>query len=118
MKDYRKTRLVDFLLNFTSEPISVYEESTGIIRTYPPLDDPLPEFRGDRCLGKIFCCVVSGDTLKAEIAHGRPLDDLCLVSDTSHGRDDRLISHLIWAANPKIRLVIYPGVNRTCVQHA
>ena len=117
LQDYTTTRLSDYLINLTAEPVSVYEESSGAIRTYPPQHLPLPSFRHQKVNEMIFHYIVSRRTLRKAQQEQRPLDDLVVVSDSSYGRGGVLISRLIWGTNFGVKVCVVPNVGSSTTDH-
>ena len=117
LQDYTSTRLTDYLINLTTEPVSVYEESSGAIKTYPPQHLPLPPFRLKRTNEGIFHYIVSGKMLRRAKRERRPLDDLAVVSDSCHGRGGIAISRLTWGLDSDIKVLVVPSASSTVVRH-
>ena len=114
---YAKSRLTDYLINLTGEPISIYQESSGDIVTFSPQKQSLPA----PSTGKtelVFHYVISQEQLE-KIKGKRDLADIAIVRSNFHGRDNRIISELLWANDPKkeTRVLLYPGVANTKSSH-
>lgn len=105
MRDYSYTHCVNYLVNLTSEPVSVYEETTGVIRTFPPQHISLP-YCPDR--SRHMCYIVSPEFLRYLTKHHRSLDDLAIVKHTDCGRGGALLSRLVWGKDPEARCLVFP----------
>lgn len=110
MHDYSKALLTDYFINLTSDPVSVYEESSGIIRTYYPQKGELPPKPQHLSVGRPFRIyyIVAKETLD-RLRGKRSLSDLALIKDESIGRSKKLISHLVWAEDLTTRILVYPA---------
>ena len=109
MRDYSKFLLTDYFINLTGDPVSVYEESSGIVRTYYPQKRELPlkpQYLSVDSPFRVYY-IVTRETLN-RLRGKRSLSDLVVVEGESIGRGKRLIAHLIWAEDLKTRVLVCP----------
>ncbi len=109
MRDYSKFLLTDYFINLTGDSVSVYEESTGIVRTYYPQKGELPSRPRYPSIEHPFRVyyIVAKETLN-HLRGKRSLSDLALVEDEAIGRGNKPISYLVWAEDLKTRVLVYP----------
>ena len=116
MQNYSKSRLTDILINLTGEPVSVYEESTGKIRTYYPQKIELPTAPRKDDQGPITHYLVTDERLR-KIRGKRKLSDIAIIKNQSPGRNGKIISSLAWGKDPTIRLLVHVNARGTYFSH-
>lgn len=83
------------IVNATSSPISVYDDTSGIIVTF----EPIPIHQRRRAMAQIGDSAVY--VVETTMAHlfrdtGRDMSDMALVQFVSGGRRDKTNPHVIW----------------------
>lgn len=103
MHDYSLIRLSGELVNMTNEDIFLYEEGSGIIKKIAPSDEELPanpDFVERPCVHYI-CEPRRLEKIKAT---GRALSDIAVVCSKCRGRNNTLITRLVWGNDPHIEV--------------
>lgn len=113
MGRYKNVRLTDNIVNLTNEPIALYEDTTGEIKSFEPIktepkNENLPEIFNDDN-ESITYYVVEDETLGLLKKFGCRLENIAIIDCSSRGRDDITVVRLVWAENPKVRVRLYEG---------
>ena len=111
MRDYTKVRLSDDFVNMTSEVIHVYDTPTGSIKTFPPSRQELPKSPITGTDRPVTHYIFEESELNALLETGRPLDDIAIIRETSHGRHDILMSSLVWGKNTNIEVCLFQDIH-------
>ena len=114
MQNYSHTILSRDFMNLTSERVCLYEESTGRIIGFDPIDCVLPPFT------EIYAYtrppqyyIVDEEKLEEIKRSGRPLDDIALLESKSNGRHGVLIGRLVWANDVAVSVKLH-NYTRLC----
>ena len=123
LQDYRKKRLVDAIVNKTSDLVCMYAQGTGsLIRAFPD-KRPFPEYDPDSKYfpdGRVMCFIVTPEQFKQIRIDfpDRQLDDIGILLDPpSPGRDGMPVGKIFWAKDPEIEVVFYPNVIDCLMPH-
>ena len=102
-------------MNLTGERLYLYEESTGDIIEFDPIDCVLPPFSDRYAYGAPppQYYIVDEEKLEEIRDSGRELDDIALLESKSKGRHNAIIAYLVWANNPEIKVKLY-NYDRCC----
>lgn len=97
MKSYFKTtKPAVKLINLTDGIIQVYDQCTGDVVTLSPEVQVLPEEPAPLDPNQPFYYVFEKAIAKQLEENGRSLEDIAVIHSKSPGRDDSIISVLIW----------------------
>lgn len=117
MRDFAHMRLTDYVVNLTGKKINMYDEGSGVIYSFAPVNERIPDLPRTRdILSEVFHYIVDEDTLEELKLSGRPLTDIAFVFEQSAGRHGVEISQLKWANDPGIPVRLYHGL-RTMNQY-
>ena len=107
MSNYSKVRLSDELVNLTNSDIYIYEECTGIIKKIKPSNTTLPntpEKNTDKNRTHYIC---EPRRLEEIRQSDRRLSDIAVVCSKHMGRDNTLITKLVWGNDPHIEVRLH-----------
>ena len=118
MRNLSKTRLTDGVINLTGKEINMYDEGSGAICSFAPVNERIPDLPRTRdILSEVFHYIVDEDTLEELKLSGRPLTDIAFVFEQSTGRHGVEISRLKWANDPGIPVKLYHGLRNMSQYH-
>lgn len=120
-KDYENTRLSNDFVNLTDETIFIYDDANGNICSFPPQPPEIPDLSAqDSSIYRIRSIPVHY-IVKREIASTlkafRPLDDIVVVSGKYHGRQNALISYLVWGEDFRTKVRLFSGADKVSFNH-
>ena len=105
MRAFDKSRMAHQIVNLTDSEICVYEESTGIIEHFEPANDVRLDHVLMTCSAEhVYFVVDSMEEAEWLQDFGRSLRDIAVVWKSSKGRGGYLISDLVWAGDPKVKV--------------
>ncbi len=112
-KRYFNTRLTNSIVNLTDEAISLYEETSGKIKTFHPAKEEMPGksvfFENG---APAFYYVVNQEKLDEIKQSCRRLDDVAVIDHFSVGRNNRAIVYLNWAKCPKVKIRLHNDAHK------
>lgn len=119
MRDLSHIRLTDSVINLTGKHINLYEETSGEIHGFAPMDEEIPaqpvsDLHGK---GEIVHYVVNEDTLEELKRTGRSLRDIAIVGGVGAGRHGIEIASLKWAHDLKIPVRLFRGARDASFRH-
>ena len=101
------------LINLTDATIQVYDQHTGEIVSIPPEVHVLPKkpkpLNQDSPFYYVFEKAIADQLEK----NGRSLEDIAIINSKSHGRDDSIISNLVWGNGRHTGVIFCPEYGKT-----
>lgn len=94
---------VSEIVNLTNSTISVYEESTGDIRKFEPVDIESVKFEKSNSTEKQYVVDCRFQIFEI-IAYGCDIDNISILEKQGKGRGGKIISYLVWARDPRIKV--------------
>ena len=96
VKYFKTTRPAVRLINLTDDLIQVYDQCSGEIVTIPPEVRVLPKQPEKTTTKEPFYYVFEEAIAKQLEENGRPMEDIAIIHSKAHGRDNSIISILVW----------------------
>lgn len=105
MRAFDKSRMAHQIVNLTDAEICVYEETTGNIEHFEPANGVrLDHVLMIRPAEYVYFVVDSMKEAEWLQDFGRSLRDIAVVWRSAKGRGGCLISNLVWAGDPKMKV--------------
>lgn len=109
--DERKVKISNNFINVTDETIYLYENTTGLIRGFPPSTDEIPETPHFELGGVVSYYILDLDRIEKVRESGRSLADIAYIDTVSCGRNNIPISYLCWAGDSKTSVILHKIVH-------
>ena len=107
MKECRKIRTANSVVNLTDTEFNMYDDVTGDICNFPPCDMEVPErptiFKNGL---PVFYYVVTEEAYKRLVDSERQVYDVAVLQELNTGRGGVKIATLYWAENPEFKIRI------------
>ena len=105
-KLFKVTKQAVRLINLTDSIIQIYDQCTGDIVTIPPEVQVLPERPEEENKDAPFYYVFEKEIAKQLEENGRKMDDIAIIHHKSPGRDNSIISILVWGKDHRTGVLL------------
>lgn len=113
MPIHDKTRTSSTLINLTDQTINLYDIRTGNICEFLPEQQELPKLPQSDLDNPVVHYVLSQEQFTEIAKTERPLDDIALINNEGHGRNNIPIVYLVWGKDPETKVILYSNTFRS-----
>lgn len=103
---YSRSIVVNEIVNLTNSTISVYEESTGNIWKFEPVDIKSVKFENLNSTERQYVVDCRFQIFEI-IAYGCDINNISILERHGKGRGNKTISYLVWARNPRVKVKFF-----------